>query len=615
MMRTRPYARAHWRYRLIFLLVFVPMMAVFPYLRTTNNPNEFVRVFTAMSLVEQHTFCIDDQVERWGWVNDMARVKSKVDGQSHYFMVKGPLTTYAGVPGYFVFSKIIAPLAGHHYPGPTTPQEERLWWLRMATWALRLTTTQLPCFVFLLWFERYLRDFTKDPRIRWTAVVACGLGTNFLAYAHMFASHSPYAIVAFLSFALTERELRRSRGDARDRRLSRAALAGFCTSACVALEYQSLFVAIVLMLFGVVVFWRPTRLLAFGIGGLLNVPPVMYFHWKAYGNPLTPGHQMLETQAWAASMQKGLWGIVWPSWSHIHSLAVDPSFGFFGMSPFMWIGLFAVPILIASPGGSPSHRRAIRRATFVWALCAAALFGVNAGFFEYRAGWTVGPRYLVACAPFFAFGAACILERIAGRSRTRRALAGGLAGGLALASVVTIGTVGLVSDTLPDSIQRPFAQFAFPMALGGFVPHHVMEWVGVHSIAPWYVACGAMLLAPILAALWRRAESRGLYALRVVMFAFALAVGMVPALSKPEDGSEIFVMHPSVRGLLHGWEPAGRDRLTALRNEAERFGPRRPCMWFRLADLERVMGDPGQATRDETRAGGSPRDRCPRTYF
>ena len=43
----------------------------------------------------------------------------------------------------------------------------------------------------------------------------------------------------------------------------------------------------------------------------------MYFHWKAYGNPFTPGHQMLETAHFAAEHKQGLWGILWPSWDHV----------------------------------------------------------------------------------------------------------------------------------------------------------------------------------------------------------------------------------------------------------------------------------------------------------
>lgn len=299
----------------------MPMLCVFPYLRAVNNPNEFVRVFTSVALVENHTFSIDEPVALWGWVNDMARVPSKQDGQPHYYMVKAPGVVYASLPGYFIFSKIIAPLVGHHYPTAKATPEERLWWLRMSTWALRIFTAGIPCFLFLLWFEKYLRDFTPDPMIRFAAVAAVGLGTNYLAYVHMFASHSQYAAIAFVAFATIEREKRLSRGDARARRWTRAALAGFCTSACVAFEYQSLFLTLILSAYALTVFWRPTRLLAFGIGGLLNVPPVMYFHWKAYGNPFTPGHQMLETAHFAAEHKQGLWGILWPTWEHIHALA------------------------------------------------------------------------------------------------------------------------------------------------------------------------------------------------------------------------------------------------------------------------------------------------------
>src|SRR5256885_10465390 len=92
-------------HRLFFILVFLPMLCVFPYLRAVNNPNEFVRVFTAMAIVEKGTFAIDEQIQTWGWVNDMARVPDKKDGVPHYFMVKAPGSTYLGVPGYFIFAK------------------------------------------------------------------------------------------------------------------------------------------------------------------------------------------------------------------------------------------------------------------------------------------------------------------------------------------------------------------------------------------------------------------------------------------------------------------------------------------------------------------------------
>jgi hypothetical protein len=642
----RWYATKRGIHRLFFVLVLVPMLCVFPYLRTINNPNEFTRVFTVMALVESGTYRIDEQVKTWGWVNDMAHLKSD-DGQDHYFMVKAPLAVYLGVPAYFVFSKVVAPVLGRHYPvkngNETRPtDEDRLWWLRMSTWVMRIGGSQIPCFLFLLWFERYLRDFSPDPALRYAGVAACGLGTNYLAYTQMFASHSQYAAAAFLAFAFIEREVRRSAGDLRRIRPWYAFCAGFFTSACVALEYHALFMTVVMTLFATFAFWSPgqallrlvgqrrltplgasltpTRLLAFAAGGLLNVPHVMYFQWRAYGNPLTPGHQKLETAQFAAEHQRGLWGILWPTWDHIKALAIDPGFGFFGMSPFMWLGLFSVPILLLWPPGTAtaSQRTHLRVISVVWLALMAVVFGVNAGFIEWRAGWTVGPRYLVVCAPFFAFGGVLLLERLASGSRLRRAVCRGAGGGLALAGVLTIGAVGLEYDTLPETIARPFAQFTIPLARAGFVPHHVGEWFGWSSTTLWYIACAAMILAPIVGTLaFSPGDRARTMSLRAGVFVGALALGMVPAFSTPEDGTALFVLHPSTATFPQGWEPPGRDRLTKLREEAERYGTRGigPCLWYRVSDLEKALNEPGPAARDESRAKTVPRDRCPRAWF
>ena len=83
----------------------------------------------------------------------------------------------------------------------------------------------------------------------------------------------------------------------------------------------------------------------------------------------------------------------------------------------------------------------------------------------------------------------------------------------------------------------------------------------------------------------------------------------------PADGTPLFVLQHATRGLAAGWEPPGRDRITLLRNEAERYNTRRPCLWYQLADLDRVVGNELQATKDETKTIGTPRERCPKRWF
>ena len=637
-MRTAARRRDLGPRRLFWLLVALPMLFVFPYLRQINNPNEYTRVYTAMALIEEGTFAIDTPVQRFGWVNDMSAPR-KTGG--HYYMVKAPGAVWLGLPGYFLHSKVVAPILGKKFPAQTASNDAKLAWLRDSTWALRLFATQIPCFLFLLWFERYLRAFSSDASIRYAAVAACGLGTNYLAYTHMFASHAQYAAVAFLGFGLIESESRRARGDIRKVRLSRALLAGFFVSATVALEYHAFFLALLLCVYAFFAFWSPrqvlfpSRLLAFAVGGLLNVPPMMWFHWKAYGNPLTPGHQVLETERFAIEHQTGLWGVIWPTWEHVRDLSFSPDFGFFGMSPYMIIGLAGFALAFVFAKSRTFSARHLRSAALVSFLSGVLLILVNAGIIEWRAGWTVGPRYLAACPPIFAFLSVVGLERIAAGKPSRRAFVRGIGGGLALAGVISIGTVGLLFDTLPDNIERPFTNFAVPLIVTGHVPHHVGEWFGWDSTTLWYIACGAMLLAPTIAALWRyRGDTRRRRLLTAGVFVFGLVTGMVPAFTRPPemaghparfptqaqaptDAQSFFKLHPSTNVLLSIWEPTGRDRVTELRHQAERYGSRGrgPCLWLRIAWYDRLLGLDDQARRDESRAGGITRAQCPRSLF
>jgi len=600
--------------RVFFALAFVPMFLVFPYLRAINNPNENVRVFTTMALVHERSFSIDTEVGLYGWVNDMAHVK-KADGQLHYYMVKGPGAVYAALPGYWLFTKAAHAL-GHDFPTAKSTQEERLWWLRWSTWACRLWAVQLPCFVFLIWFERFLRDYSRDVTLRLSTVAAAGLGTNYLAYVHLFASHALFAVCSFVSFAIALRELQWSRGNSRRARPSRAFLCGWFASACVMLEYHSLFLVVILCLFGIAVFWRLTRALAFLAGGITNVPLVMWFQWRAYNNPLTPGHKMLETQMFAEDHAKGLWGVVWPSWDHVSALILDPGFGLFGTSPFLILAVLAVPFVLLWPREvSLRMRRSLRVATLVWFVAITVLVGVNAGIVEWRAGWTIGPRYLGAAPPFCAFGALTALESFARRGRLHRTASRALVGGLAMASVLTIGVVGIMIDTLPDTIVRPFAQIAIPLARTGFVPHHLAEWLGYRGTAPWYLALGCLVGAAVVAGFFARQRERPvLYGTRLLLAGAVFCAGMIPAF-KPPEGTEKVVIPSEVGWFMSIWEPAGRDRLTALREAGERYGPRRPCIWYKLADLERMVNLQADAERDEKRANGAPRDKCATSVF
>jgi len=592
--------------RLFLVLCAIPLLGVFPYVAAINNPNENVRTYMTMAIVEHGTFRIDAIVERQGWVNDMAKVPGRGgDPQSHYYSVKAPAVSLMGVPAYWAFTKI-APRLGHPVPTITSSPEDRAWWLRNATWAVRLFAVQIPCFLFLVWFERYLRAFSLDTTLRLAAVAAAGLGTNYVAYTLMYASHALFAVGAFACFALTERSLRTSMGDPARRRVRDAFLAGFFAGWSVLLEYHALPVALILSCFAIVVYRKPTRALAFIGGGTLNALAMMFFQWRAYGNPLTPGHKMVENPKFAAEHARGVFGILAPSWENVKNLSSDLGFGFFGTSPFMWLGLLAIPFGLLLVDGTSRQRRERRTITFVWLFAMVSLWLINAGAIEWRAGWTIGPRYLGAAPPFFAFGAVCGLEYIARRERFLRGAMRGVSVGLALASVVSIGLVGLVYNSLPEDISRPFLQFAWPMIRGGFVPHHLGEWFGWMTTTPFYLAALCMVAAPLVALFARTRDRWHGYLARGLAFALAAYVGLAPALSLPETATRF-----EVQNFAMIWEPMGRDRLTTLRFRASREGRAAPCLWHRIAEIETTLNAPAEAAKDAARAS-VPRSACPK---
>jgi hypothetical protein len=552
------------------------------------------------------------------------------------------------VPVYWAFRKIAMKL-GHTPPSDNWSLEERTWWLRSATWTLRLFVVQIPCFLFLVWFERFLRRVTDDAALRFSAVAAAGLGTNYLAYALMFTSHALFAMSAFVSFGIVTRELEKPSW----RRTKRSALlAGFFCGLCTLLEYHALPVSVILAVWGLCAFYRPTRLLPFAFGGTISALAMMFFQWRAYGTPLTPGHKMVESAQFAAEHHQGVFGILMPSWEPFKRLSLDPGFGFFGMSPYMWLGLLAIPFALVATFG-PRRVRTIRRwGTVVWLLAMLSMWLIMSGAIEWRAGWTIGPRYLGAAPPFFAFGAVCALEALSrgiqrgwARAIARalvvfvalmtespiligcalilvpflgvggawvRGVLRGIASGLAAASVLAIGFVGIVYNTLPPNIPRPFAQFALPLARAGFVSHHAMEWLGWTSTTFWYVAAFGLVAAPLAGMLARGRIGAPAYVAQISACVLALYLGMEPQFSTPapEEGPATIDLH----WFTAIWEPQGRDRITTLREEAERYGPRRPCIWFRLSDLEEATTLTAEAAKDAKRAG-APRDKCPPQRF
>ena len=205
---------------------------------------------------------------------------------------------------------------------------------------------------------------------------------------------------------------------------------------------------------------------------------------------------------------------------------------------------------------------------------------------NWRGGWTVGPRYLGAAPPFFAYGALCAFEAHRRRSALRRAIVRGIAGGAALASVLSIGIVGMHFNTIPEEITRPLVQVTLPMAMAGFVPHHALEWFGVTSGWFWYFAAACALAAAGLAVFAPWQERKWTWPLRAAVGVAVFMLGMTPALSSPDPTEQRDLGAHARRSFVGMWRPVGRDRIVTLREDARATAPdalARGCAWPRRA--------------------------------
>jgi hypothetical protein len=533
--------------------VLVVFLTVFPFLPALNNPNENTRVYLAMALVDHGTFRLDAVVRRHGWTNDMARVPD-ANGTPHYAAAKGPLLGYLGVPLYATQRGILA-LLGQRPPGPDATAAEAAAWLKKTTLTLQFFGVHLPCALFLLVLERRLRRWSSDLTLRLTAVVAVGLGTNFLAYSFSFVSHAWSSIAAFLALDHIARERMRARGDP-ERASPRVALvAGLVAGLPTLLEYQGAVLSLILGMYGFSIFRRPRAAAAFACGALVDAAALMLFQWRSFGSPLRTGVLFMENPAFRASWNEGFLGFSAPRKEALLGLLFDGGYGLFGTSPWLWLGLLGVaaPWLVWGRGKGRRERQiqlGVAAAMF-WALTLLMASGNM-----WRGGWTIGPRYLGAAPGLLVLPGLALAEALA--RRVGREPVRVLSGALALASFVRGGAIGLMVVTLPESIVRPLPQILLPFLRDGLAPHHLLELAGLPALWPWRLTAAVALGLAVLAVLASRGP-RSVVALRGAVALTLAALLLLPALRMPEGARD---EGPAVRAFFRSiWVPGPRAGL------------------------------------------------------
>ncbi|MCA9529083.1 MAG: hypothetical protein KC543_02975 [Myxococcales bacterium] len=543
------------------LVAFV-LLYVFPCFPTLNNPNENVRFYMTASLVEDGTYAIDAVRARWGRVNDGACVDLAPDGARspcttpepapgvvrHRYSVKAPGTSWLGVPAYALYRALRSPARFDRVE---------------ALWAVRVGGTILPMLVFFWCFHRWLGRFTRHRALRDAVFFSTALGSLLCGYSLLFVSHATGAAAAFGAFMLLERAHHRPAARSERAAVALAALAGLLAAGASFLEYHAIFVSVLLCAYALVALRGPrrfTRYLAFVLGALVPTVAMMQFQYRAFGNPLSPGHLFVEANAWRALYHHGLFGADRFRPEAAFRLLFDRRLGLLTMTPIL---------LIAPWGAARLLRKGRARVDAAVALvCVLATYAFICSMNIWDGGWVVGPRYLAVIVPFVAWFALVGLDRLA-QHAPRLAVA--TAAGALLAGLVASGIPSVYYPHLPPGLDAPLVEL-FPVLLShGFAPYNAGAFLGLFgtwSMVPVFAVWG-------LCFAWVLYEGRRVAAVdRVAPLgarAGALTTAAALATAGALLGPSFLAPRPSaaadaaVAFITRTWAPAGHDRAASLR--------------------------------------------------
>jgi hypothetical protein len=553
------------------LLVGFAMIYAQPYFKRLNSPNEMVRVYTTMAIVEHGTYAINAySPDKYGWIND----RSVVGGR--YYACKAPGTSFLGVPVYAALSTV----AGWFGMEPE---------MQTIVITLRLACVVLPVFLFLLLFRWYLDRRFGRGWISDVSVLACGLGSILFPSAHIFAGHALAAASAGGAFILADTGIDRLLGG-RPWRV-RLCGAGLLLGLTPTFEYPAVLVAAAVGIYALVrIGVRPWVWLCLALPALLALLPTLHFHVSAFGGPFTTPYPFVENPYFQTWHNTGWVGLTYPRAERFLGVLFLPSYGLFFLAPVLlpaalFLGVFPlvllaavpfewlapwtiVPIVLVLGAAQWAMLRLLRpRGWFdarlvLWLVVTLLMILYVSSSEMWRGGWAVGPRFLTVIVPFVVLVVATLLQRF-GAERSWR-LQSAFAGVL-LASCAVQVVCGSLFPHLPEEFWAPLNELILPLLQAGFASSSLGTALGLQGGAFWGPLV-VVLVSGVGWLLWRRGVPDMPDRLRrasVAVGAAAVVLGLllVAPPGSPQTGlEEGFAPWPAV---LSAWEPADANPMLA----------------------------------------------------
>jgi hypothetical protein len=350
---------------------------IFPHFPKTRNANELPRAYLVKAMVDDHTFAIDRGVKTWGRTADVAEANKR------FYSNKAPGSSMLVAPAYAVVSLFGEPS------------------LDFTIWLSRIVAGVIPTLLFLVLLWRFLERFAPDPDVRRVVIVAYALGSMAMTFSVLFISHQLSAICVGSAWILGLDFADRKRG------IKALIAAGFLAGCAPLVDYQAAFAVPIIAGH---VLWklrgRPAKdkLVTFGIVAAAAAPPIillLVYHHQAFGSPLCNGYDPSCVQTQFANLQnQGFLGLGSFRWHAFVGSTVSPDNGLFTLAPWL---------LLAIPGFVLLARRQ-RSFAITCGLIAVMYIAFVSSLAMWRAGWSVGPRYITVMLPFLLPAIAVVLQ-------------------------------------------------------------------------------------------------------------------------------------------------------------------------------------------------------------
>jgi hypothetical protein len=271
------------------------------------------------------------------------------------------------------------------------------------SWPSRYIVTLLTTSLFsavcgvLLWL--LAMAWGRAPFTSLLMVLAFSFGTIIWVNSSMFSGHVMAAALLFSGFYVLwhcKKRIAESRPD-RNIKVPSAGLslfAGILVGFAGLCDYTAIFMCPIIAIYVFIINIRNSNRAFFFLGAGLCASLLLYYNWICFASPFSTSYHHNALEAFSQGSKHGFIGIGLPAPYVVFKLLFSPSRGLF----------FIMPVLVFSVFGFREFYKETALRVEFWiflSLIFCNLF-VNAGFYGWHGGWTLGPRYLVVMLPFIA---------------------------------------------------------------------------------------------------------------------------------------------------------------------------------------------------------------------